>query len=182
VMEDVFSQVAHNVGSLKSATDMSGVFGERPRSELELMMEEDPHLAELYKQVQDAVAEHKELIKNFGKEDAMAEIALFKLESAQGAFETRLIELQKDPVAAAQLSAKVRLEEEEFEEEQEKKMKTQLAQEMRTREAYDRVGRQNLEKYHKKSSVWGWAAVIYFLLLPSIQKSQNSLYLGPRGS
>lgn len=83
----------------------------------------DPLLAELNKEMTEARERHARLLKTNGEDDAMAAVAADMRDSAECAFETRLLELRRDEDAKARAMAMrriVQLREESEEVEREK--------------------------------------------------------------
>src|SRR6185295_4761325 len=78
--------------------DPSGLGGERRKTlrESDALATLDPVLAGLGKQRADANAHFARLLKSHGGDDPLTTVAADMLDSAQSAWETRLLELQQD--------------------------------------------------------------------------------------
>lgn len=76
--------------------------------ELRFWIAVDPLLSDLHKQFVDARAHHQRLMRSRGSGDPMTDVANDMADSAQCAFETRLIELRKDEDSKAMVLALMR--------------------------------------------------------------------------
>lgn len=89
------------------AQEANGVINQTIPDELRFWIAADPLLADLYKQLQDARAHHTHIAERHGKYDPMSSVARDAEDSAESAFETRLIELRRDEDTKSQVAAMI---------------------------------------------------------------------------
>ncbi len=109
-VKDIMSQMAGRMDTLLDAQERTRTTretGDIPE-ELRFWMAVDPLLADLHKQFIDARAGHMRLSRTRGLDDPMTDVANDMVDSAQCAFETRLIELRQDEDSKAMVLALMR--------------------------------------------------------------------------
>lgn len=109
-VRDIVAQMAGRMDALLDASErtrtarQTGIIPD----ELRFWMAVDPLLAELHKQFLDARANHIRLTRQRGAKDPMTDVANDMADSAQCAFETRLLELRHDEDSKAMVLALMR--------------------------------------------------------------------------
>lgn len=93
----------------------------QPLSEFDAFLELDHMLVALNKEYLEAKAQHKELVKIYGCDDAMAEVAADMEDSAWCAMQTRYLEVRAERKLMAAAQQMMRDAEQEYIEAQEKK-------------------------------------------------------------
>ena len=109
-VQDILNQMAGRMDALLDAqerTQKTRETGDIPE-ELRFWIAVDPLLGDLHKQFIDARASHMRLSRIRGADDPMADVANDMVDSAQCAFETRLIELRQDEDSKAMVLALMR--------------------------------------------------------------------------
>lgn len=109
-VQDIMAQMAGRMDSLLDASERTRTARETGiiPDELRFWMAVDPLLADLHKQFLDARANHIRLTRLRGAKDPMADVANDMADSAQCAFETRLLELRRDEDSKAMVLALMR--------------------------------------------------------------------------
>ena len=89
------------------AQEANGTLNQSLPDELRFWIAADPLLADLYKQLQDARAYNVRIAERHGQYDPMSSVAQDAKDSAESAFETRLIELKRDEDTQSQVAAMI---------------------------------------------------------------------------
>lgn len=135
----------------------------------------DPLLSDLNKQRLDARAYHKKVVAQQGADEPMSDVAADMADSAQSAFETRLIELRDDQMlrrTAAQIMRRERRI--AFRQRQ----RTSRLFEKKQKEFYDRMRwdhKQNMRR--KAEDDFSTMMFLYWMLWFALQATQRSLSL-----
>ena len=109
-VQDIMNQMAGRMDALLDAQERTRTTretGDIPE-ELRFWIAVDPLLGDLHKQFIDARAGHMRLSRTRGVDDPMTDVANDMVDSAQCAFETRLIELRQDEDSKAMVLALMR--------------------------------------------------------------------------
>ncbi|MGZ9098033.1 MAG: hypothetical protein ACXW30_07045 [Micavibrio sp.] len=116
-VQDIMAQMAGRMDTLLDASERTRTARETGiiPDELRFWMAVDPLLADLHKQFLDARANHISLTRQRGAKDPMADVANDMADSAQCAFETRLLELRRDEDSKAMVLALMRRAHQEHE-------------------------------------------------------------------
>lgn len=143
----------------------------RRRDEVRVYAGIDPVMARLYKDKQDAKARYQQHIDMFGKDDAMADVALDILESSESALETRLIELRRDPVKSLRAKLQIAQAERILREKKDKKQEHRFQYLKNIKDNMKRRAQVAAEESYFMGWVWVW------LIQEQFYKAQRDLSL-----
>ncbi len=105
-LQEIMNRMVNRFEILK--TEGADSYQKDPWTEIKAYIGLDPVLGDLHKQYLDARAQHKKLLSENGKNDAMTEIALDVRASSVSAIETRVIELRQDEALKSVVAYRLR--------------------------------------------------------------------------
>ena len=105
-LQEIMNRMVTRFETIK--TEGADSYQKDPWTEIKAYIGLDPVLGDLHKQYLDARAQHKKLLTENGKSDAMTEIALDVRASTVSAIETRVIELRKDEALRSVVAYRMR--------------------------------------------------------------------------
>lgn len=145
----------------------------KPLSELEAFSQLDELLDDLNKQYLDAKAYCQQLVAQFGKDDAMVNVAMDMEDSAWCAMQTRYLEVRLSRVMMLEVQSMMRLKLREIEEKKERAVEKEKHERARNFANYLRYVELRKEQNKKIPDAFDWAMVLLFLGINMFGESMN---------
>ena len=105
-LQNIMNEMVQRFEGIK--TEGPNSYQTDPWTEIKAYIGLDPVLGDLHKQYLDARAQHKKLLTENGKDDAMTEIAFDVRASAVSAIDTRVLELRQDDALRSVVAYRMR--------------------------------------------------------------------------